>query len=319
MTTPGTRIVDGTVVKVIDANQVQIKYTKPDTKLVIMKTSKAAHKMKLNEVIDVVLTLNTPWSFLGISKKGVPLPLTTDKGLLLNLNLLQSGGGAWNVTKLKMMKSTITKFENSTVLRCHYDINSGTSADPGVGGFSFVAVPVGMNTNALSLSWDVYYPTGFQFARGGKFGGISNGQGAAGGGNHSSTASSNRVMWQEDGGIIDYIYLPTDTPQIVPGLKSDGFGIGLFKNDFAQSLKTNAWNRITIGTKINTFIGGVPQNNGETYVIVNGVKRSLKGINWSNSPDFKISNISIGNFFGGPTPSPVEQFCYFKNIKVGKF
>jgi len=301
--------VRGVVVKVIDANQVQIKYMNPDKKMIIMRTIKTSHNMKLNEAINVYMKKIAPYTFISIKK----IPNTLD------LKLLSSGGGAWNITNLKMLKSTVTAFGNYTVLRCHYDLNSGTSADPGVGGFSFVANPTDMNQNAIKLSWDVYYPTGFKFARGGKFGGVGIGYGAASGGNHSTTGASNRIMWQEDGGIIDYLYLPSGVPQTNPGLQKDGFGIGLFKNDFAKALRTGYWNKIELGTKVNTFKNGVPQSDGETYVSVNGVKRTLVGINWSGSPELKISQINMGNFFGGPTPSPVEQFCYFKNFQVGEY
>lgn len=304
-----TIVVRGVVVKVISTNQVQIKYTKPDKKIIIMRTTKTAHNMKLNETINIILNKIAPNSFISITK----LPVT------LNLKLLTSGGGVWNVTNLKMLKSIVTTFGNYTVLRCHYDMNSGTSNDPGVGGFSFVANPNGMNRNANKLSWDVYYPTGFKFARGGKFGGVGIGYGAASGGNHSPTGASNRIMWQEDGGVIAYIYPPEGVPQSIPGLKTDGFGGGFFKDSLAKSLKLGSWNKIELGTKMNTFVNGVPQGDGECYVSVNGVKRTLIGINWSRSPDLKISQINMGNFFGGPTPSPVEQFCYFKNFQVGEY
>ena len=342
MSSTPTRITTGTVVKVLGINQVQIKYTKPDKKVVIVGVVKNAHNMKLNEAIDVTVKNTAPYAFIAIAKKVAPVPPPVPKppvpkppvpppvpkppvppvGTIpstLDLNTLYTGVGPWNLTKIKMLKSTITTLGKDTVLKCHYDIGSGTSADPGIGGFSFLADPVGMSKDATKLSWEVYYPSGFQFARGGKFGGVGIGYGAASGGNHSSTGASNRIMWQEDGGIIGYIYLPEGVPQKNPDLSSHGFGIGVFKDTFAKSLLYDTWNKIELGTKMNTFVNGVPQGDGEAYVTLNGVKKVITGLNWAGSPELKISQISIGNFFGGPLPSPVEQFCYFKNFKIDKY
>ena len=63
------RIVAGTVVKVINANRVQIKYTKPDKKVVIMTTVKKAHNMKIGEIINVGLKPAAPYVFVAIAKK----------------------------------------------------------------------------------------------------------------------------------------------------------------------------------------------------------------------------------------------------------
>ena len=243
-------------------------------------------------------------------------PATTNVLSTLDLNLLTKGGGSWNIDRYDMKKSVVTKFDGETVVKCQYDKNSGTSADPGVGGFSFTAIPDKMNPNAITFSWDVYYPAGFQFARGGKYGGTGVGYGDCSGYKHSTTGASNRIMWQVDGGIIDYIYPPEGLKQTINGLDATGHGCGFFGSDFAKSLKMNAWNSLSIGTKMNTFKNGVPQCDGETYVIVNGKKKVLTGINWSKSPDLKISRFDIGTFFGGPTASPVSQYCFFKNFQM---
>ena len=76
-TPSATRAVAGTVVKVIDANNVQIKYTKPDGKLIIMRTVKNAHNMKLNEAINVNLKNAAPYAFVSIAKKAAPAPAAT--------------------------------------------------------------------------------------------------------------------------------------------------------------------------------------------------------------------------------------------------
>nr|3A0N_A Chain A, Val-1 [Paramecium bursaria Chlorella virus CVK2]3GNE_A Chain A, Val-1 [Paramecium bursaria Chlorella virus CVK2]3GNE_B Chain B, Val-1 [Paramecium bursaria Chlorella virus CVK2]3IM0_A Chain A, VAL-1 [Paramecium bursaria Chlorella virus CVK2] len=237
----------------------------------------------------------------------------------LDLNLLTKGGGSWNVDGVNMKKSAVTTFDGKRVVKAVYDKNSGTSANPGVGGFSFSAVPDGLNKNAITFAWEVFYPKGFDFARGGKHGGTFIGHGAASGYQHSKTGASNRIMWQEKGGVIDYIYPPSDLKQKIPGLDPEGHGIGFFQDDFKNALKYDVWNRIEIGTKMNTFKNGIPQLDGESYVIVNGKKEVLKRINWSRSPDLLISRFDWNTFFGGPLPSPKNQVAYFTNFQMKKY
>jgi hypothetical protein len=237
----------------------------------------------------------------------------------LDLRSLMKGGGSWNIKKYNLKKSNLTQFNGEDVIRCWYGKNSGTSRDPGVGGFSFEANPNGMNRDAITFSWEVYYPRGFQFARGGKFGGVHVGYGAASGGNFSTTGSSNRVMWQTDGGIIAYIYPPSGLWQTVKGLDTKGYGSGFFNRELARTLKTDSWNKIELGTKLNTFKNGAPQADGESYVSVNGNKHVLRGINWRRSEDLKISSFDMGTFFGGPTPSPVDQVAYYKNFQMSNY
>ena len=250
-----------------------------------------------------------------------PAPTPSNKVIsTLDIRSLTKGGGSWNIKKYKLLKSNITQFQGEDVIRCWYGKNSGTSRDPGVGGFSFEAFPNGMNKDAITFSWEVYYPKGFQFVRGGKFGGVGIGYGAASGGNFSTTGASNRVMWQVDGGIIAYVYPPSGLWQKAPGLSaSHGYGTGFFNKELARSLKTESWNKIEIGTKLNTFKNGSPQADGETYVAVNGKRFVQGGINWRKSEDLKISRFDIGTFFGGPTPSPVDQECYWKNFQMSNY
>ena len=249
-----------------------------------------------------------------------PVPQPSNRVIsTLDLRSLMKGGGSWNIKKYNLKKSNLTQFKGEDVIRCWYSKNSGTSRNPGVGGFSFEAIPSGMNRDAVVFSWEVYYPSGFNFARGGKFGGVHVGYGAASGGNFSTTGSSNRVMWQTDGGIIAYVYPPSGLWQKAPGLDSKGYGTGFFNRELARSLKTDSWNKIELGTKLNTFKNGAPQADGETSVTVNGKRMVQTGINWRRSEDLKISAFDMGTFFGGPDPSPVDQECYFKNFQMSNY
>jgi hypothetical protein len=257
---------------------------------------------------------------LNPDRPPAPAPSPSNRVIsTLDIRSITRGGGSWNIKKYNLKKSNITQFRGEDVIRCWYGKNSGTSRDPGVGGFSFEAIPNGMNRDAIVFSWEVFYPRGFQFARGGKFGGVGVGYGAASGGNFSTTGASNRVMWQSDGGAIAYVYPPSGLWQKVPGLDAKGYGTGFFNRELARSLKTDSWNKIELGTKLNTFKNGVPQADGETSVTVNGKRMIQGGINWRKSEDLKIAKFDIGTFFGGPTPSPVDQECYFKNFQMSNY
>jgi len=178
---------------------------------------------------------------LNPDRPPAPAPSPSNRVIsTLDIRSITRGGGSWNIKKYNLKKSNITQFRGEDVIRCWYGKNSGTSRDPGVGGFSFEATPNGMNRDAIVFSWEVFYPRGFQFARGGKFGGVGVGYGAASGGNFSTTGASNRVMWQSDGGAIAYVYPPSGLWQKVPGLDSKGYGTGFFNRELARSLKTDS-------------------------------------------------------------------------------
>jgi hypothetical protein len=55
------------------------------------------------------------------------------------------------------------------------------------------------------------------------------------------------------------------------------------------------------------------------YVIVNGKKCVQTGINWSSKPNININHFGWNSFFGGPSPTPEEQVCYFSNFKMLKY
>lgn len=237
----------------------------------------------------------------------------------LDLKLLTHGGGIWHVPRANMKKSKVVTFKGRDAVETVYGKNSGTSKDPGEGGFAFSAKPDGLNNQEIAFSWDVWYPKGFDYVRGGKHGGAFVGTGVASGYRHSPNGASNRVMWKQNGGIIAYIYPSSDLEQKIPGLEPEGHGIGFFGDEFAGALKYDTWNSIEVGTKMNTFKNGKPQLDGVAYVIVNGKKCEQHGINWSSKPSININRFDWNTFFGGPSPTPKEQVCYFSNYQMKRY
>jgi len=182
-----------------------------------------------------------------------------------------------------------------------------------------------MNPEAIAFSWDVWYPRDWDFACGGKHGGVHIGTGQASGGDRSPDGGSSRIMWQKNGGVISYAYGPQGANQPNRDMrnKRDGGACG----DYGcapvrfgdNTLKREQWNTIVLGTKVNTFNGSTPNADGEVYVIVNGERKSAGNIVWSRFPNKKITEFDIGTFFGGGCVSPKDQVMYFRNFRMLKY
>jgi len=239
----------------------------------------------------------------------------------LDLRKLTSGGNDWNTSKVRLNKSNITQFRGDDVIYCWYQKGSGTGANKSSGGFSFNAKPRGMNQDAITFSWDVFYPSGFDFSKGGKYGGVHVGTGDAAGGDHSPDGASSRLMWQSKGGVISYAYPPSGVKQNNRDMGGgNGCGFGCAPVRFGENtIKYDQWNTIAVGTKVNTFNGNSPNADGEVYVEVNGERKTAGGIVWSRFPNKKITEFDMSTFFGGSWVSPKNQFCYFKNFRMLKY
>lgn len=234
----------------------------------------------------------------------------------------KDGGGPWNLQKrVDFRLSGLDTFRGDRVLRVFYSKNSGTSRDPGVGGMGIDSVPRGLPADASMIEFQVFFAPGWHFSRGGKFGGYQIGHGDASGYRHSDTAASHRIMWQRDGGVISYIYPPSNLRQELPELKAEGHGVGYFHDVFpAGTLKIGAWNTLRLGTKMNTFDAqGKPRADGVALLAVNGKTAVKRGVRWSRSPDLRISSFQFGTFFGGPDPAVCDCTAYYKDFKMLKY
>ena len=239
-------------------------------------------------------------------------------------DLRQARGGAWNA-KPSLRKSSITSFQGDTVLKVVYEKGSGTSghskSSGKSGGWAISAKPRGIPGTALVLAFDVYFERGWNWSKGGKFGGFKIGQGVASGYRWSETAATHRIMWQRDGGAIAYIYppakLPQEDPRMRPTGKGSGHGAGFFKELFpAGTLKIGQWNHLELGVRLNTFSGSNPNPDGVATVTVNGVTGTLRNVRWRRSANLLISAIDFNTFFGGPDPAVVDSVCYMKGFAL---
>jgi hypothetical protein len=232
-------------------------------------------------------------------------------------DLLKKDGGAWN-GKVDMRKSKLAKLDGKDVIQVQFDKNSGVPGGNPNGGLAVDFAPRGLPKDAVVLAMRVFYPTGFDFARGGKMVGIGMGEGKASGGNHSPNASSHRIMWQTSGGAISYIYPPEGVKQVDSRLSTDSFGVGVWHKDFDRVLKPNKWHDVEVGVRMNTFDArGKPNPDGVGYIRIDGISREFTGIRWAGTEKYAyIKALSVSSFFGGPTPSPKDQHAYYADFKV---
>lgn len=166
--------------------------------------------------------------------------------------------------------------------------------------------------------------------------GIHVGHGDAAGGKRSRASASVRVMWQERGGAIAYVYLPyklvqsseyyryTETWHKDDHSRGDGtspvFGTGFFNKQFDQGMIIGSWNRIALGIQLNTFTNdGMPRADGQLSMMVNNRSASYNKIKWCSSRSMKIEALLFSTFAGGPDPMWEDGTQFFKNFKVHSF
>lgn len=232
-------------------------------------------------------------------------------------DLAKKGGGAWNVKgRVNWKLSSVQTFQGQPCLRMFFKKGSGTGSKQATGGVSFDTVPRGLPGDAATLSFDLFPEPGIDWSRGGKFGGLGIGHGAASGYDHSTTGASARLMWQENGGLIAYLYTASGLPQVDPKLKADGHGIGYFHKELAGSIRAGQWNTLSIGVKINTFTNGRPNPDGRVSVSINGKTMTKDDIRWSARPDLNITSIIWSPFFGGSWVAPKDTVMYARNFKL---
>lgn len=234
-------------------------------------------------------------------------------------DLKKRDGGAWNIqSPVGWRKSELADFQGKPAVKVFYGKDSGTSKDPGVGGMAINSVPRGLPSDGAIIEFEVFFAPGWHFSRGGKVGGFAIGYGDASGYRHSDTAASHRLMWQRDGGCISYIYPPSNLKQKLPELKPEGHGVGYFHDVFpAGTLKVGAWNKVRLGTKMNTFAeNGKPHANGVALLSINGKTATQDKIRWSRAPELNISSFQFGTFFGGPDPAVCDCTAYYRGFRL---
>jgi|SRR5215217_423217 len=172
-------------------------------------------------------------------------------------------------------------------------------------------------STSYTLSYEVFFPDGFNFVRGGKLPGLCS-QKAVSGGNKQDNDFSMRLMWRTGGNGEVYAYVPPKSQskeyskcctQSDPKY-GDSLGRGSFK------FQTGKWNKIALSVKLND----VGKCNGSIELCHNGKKViSADCIVYRTSNDKKIEYCMFSTFFGGSTPDwapPTPQMAKFRNFVI---
>ena len=193
------------------------------------------------------------------------------------------------------------------------------------GGTGFKANPSkSLPAESASVSYNVFFPSTFDFRRGGKAGcGVCLGTKlyeCDTGGEHSNSGGSVRVTWKENGQGVAYMYLPTQAPlnSQSAAFKAasddpDRTGIHIFAKS-ALKFNKGAWNTVTLTVKLNS----PSSSDGVLRLTINGVTEELTDVLYRRDASVKINTMVFATFFGGSSKeyAPLKsETATFKDFK----
>ncbi|MGH7692475.1 MAG: polysaccharide lyase [Candidatus Dormibacteria bacterium] len=145
----------------------------------------------------------------------------------------------------------------------------------------------GPRTSA-TLSYEVRFPVGFEFVKGGKLPGLYGGVEPFSGGGHNASGWSARLMWREGGAGEIYAY--------IAGVS--GYGLDLGRGDFTWPADGH-WHTVSLHVALNT----PGQSNGEAVLSLDGrVVVDATGLEISTS-GVPVGGLFFSTFYGGHDPS----------------
>jgi hypothetical protein len=110
------------------------------------------------------------------------------------------------VSSLPYVSSRTSNEEDQSLLQVLYPAHSINPARNPVGGASFYASPLELSSATnVSLQYSIFFPTDFNWVRGGKLPGLYGGRTGCSGGTDAKDCFSTRLMWRSGG--IGELYL----------------------------------------------------------------------------------------------------------------
>lgn len=157
------------------------------------------------------------------------------------------------------------------------------------------------------LRYEVRFPTGFDFVKGGKLPGLYSGRMNNGGKIPDGTNGfSTRYMWRARGVGEVYAYLPTST----------GHGTSLGRGSW--SWPTGVWASVQQHVRLNT----PGQADGQLRVWLNGaLVFEQGGLTYRSTPSVQVEGVFFSTFFGGGDASwstPRDQYAEFAGFQLAK-
>ncbi|KZT18836.1 polysaccharide lyase family 14 protein [Neolentinus lepideus HHB14362 ss-1] len=235
-----------------------------------------------------------------------------------------------NIAALSHKYVTPPDGSSDTAMQAHYPKGSYVPSESPQGGFSFYASgpkSVDLTTaKETTFGYRVWFPSGFDFVKGGKLPGLYGGNSASGsiscsGGARDDACFSARFMWRTDGAGELYTYLPpsysanNNVCNVAPySTCNPTYGASVGRGAF--TFATGAWTTISQRVRLND----AGAENGELEVFANGKSViSVGGLVLRNSSSGRIRGMMMQTFFGGSTSdwaTPRDQDVYFADLSV---
>lgn len=166
----------------------------------------------------------------------------------------------------------------------------------------------------VTLDYEVQFPVGIDFNKGGKLFGLFAGKGSCSGGNLEASCASIRIMWRENGEGVGYAYIHDKAICSRNGVGCNPpYGADLHGGFF---FKAGIWHKLQIHAKMNNgqASDGFIKLNFDGKEVVNLDKVHLRTDN-----TVKFHDIMIHNFWGGGSsdwaPSK-DTPIKFRNVNV---
>ncbi|KAJ8331052.1 hypothetical protein O5D80_001061 [Batrachochytrium dendrobatidis] len=203
--------------------------------------------------------------------------------------------------------------------------------DAPIGGAGFYSAPIDLsNAKSVTYQYDVLFPVGFDFVKGGKLPGLFGGHPECSGGAKALDCFSTRLMFRAYGDGELYLYSDKNaqdprlcinqTIPLVPGTVCDdkyGTSIGRGAWRFPLGEWTSVQQTITLNTIDSHTL--LPNRNGLAVIRVNGDTVIDTGNIVYQTSNIGFAGIDFETFFGGSTndwATPRDQVTYFRKQKL---
>ncbi|KAJ3152024.1 hypothetical protein HDU89_001671 [Geranomyces variabilis] len=214
---------------------------------------------------------------------------------------------------------------SGNVLQITYPAGTRNPKDGNVGGTGFYASPIDLSgASTVTFSYQILFPKGFNFVKGGKLPGLYGGHPGCSGGNSALDCFSTRFMFRTKGLGEIYLYvdrsLQADAFCNVPPVTLCNPTYGASMGRGAYSFTPGKWTSVSQTITLNTFSGKKPGQNGRVQVTVNGKKViDFAQVVFIPNTSVNFGGIDFETFFGGNDDSwrtPTTQQVYFKNFAL---
>jgi hypothetical protein len=182
--------------------------------------------------------------------------------------------------------------------------SSAPSAGAPYGGAQLCDAFAGGGARDATLSYDVRFPVGFQFVKGGKLPGMYGGVQPFSGGKHNPKGWSMRLMWRADGAAEVYGYISNTT----------GYGDSWGRGNFSFQAD-GQWHHLTEHIHLNT----PGQSDGYVTLAYDGTTHINQTGLAITTTDTPIDGLFFSTFYGGHDASwapSADMHLDFANFKA---